>query len=282
MTTPEFGGSWTQEKLNILRGYLDAYTAALKGQPFKLIYIDAFAGAGTWIPRSNYDPNDYQEFREVIEGSVTIAINIQDKPFDRLVFIEKDAQKSESLRDLRVAHPDRDIEVIIDDCNIALPEFCDRMGPFERAVVFLDPFATEVNWATVESIAATRKIDCWILFPRMAITRMMPLGSEPTEPLAQKLDMVFGGREHWRRSYRPSSQMSMFNDERGLERSSGGDRVAELYRERLESIFTRVAPTKRTLYNSNNSPLFDLFFAASNRSGAPIAIKIADHLLNHW
>ena len=116
----------------------------------------------------------------------------------------------------------------------------------------------------------------------MAITRMMPLGSEPTEPLAQKLDRVFGGREHWRRSYRPSSQMSMFDDERRLERSSGGDVIAELYRERLESVFTRVAPTKRTLYNSNNSPLFDLFFAASNRSGASIAINIADYLLTHW
>ena len=46
MTTPVFGGSWTQEKLNILRGYLDAYTTALKDQPFKLIYIDAFAGSG--------------------------------------------------------------------------------------------------------------------------------------------------------------------------------------------------------------------------------------------
>ena len=93
MTTPIFGGSWTQEKLNILRGYLDAYTTALKDQPFKLIYIDAFAGAGTWIPISNYDPRDYQEFREVIEGSVTIAINIQDKPFDRLVFHREGRRK---------------------------------------------------------------------------------------------------------------------------------------------------------------------------------------------
>ena len=59
-----------------------------------------------------------------------------------LFFIEKDAERSESLRDLRVAHPDRNIEVITDDCNIALPEFCDGMVPFERAVVFLDPFAT--------------------------------------------------------------------------------------------------------------------------------------------
>ncbi len=34
------------EKLRILERYLDAYTTALKNQPFKLMYIDAFAGTG--------------------------------------------------------------------------------------------------------------------------------------------------------------------------------------------------------------------------------------------
>ncbi len=41
-----FGGPWTKEKLAILNKYLDAYTTALKNQPFHLIYIDAFAGTG--------------------------------------------------------------------------------------------------------------------------------------------------------------------------------------------------------------------------------------------
>ena len=41
-----YGGPWTIEKLNILEKYLDAYTTALKKTPFKLMYIDAFAGTG--------------------------------------------------------------------------------------------------------------------------------------------------------------------------------------------------------------------------------------------
>ena len=40
------GGKWTIDKLDILERYLDAYTTALKNQPFKLMYIDAFAGTG--------------------------------------------------------------------------------------------------------------------------------------------------------------------------------------------------------------------------------------------
>lgn len=45
-TKQKFGGPWTVEKLSILSAYLDFYVTALKNQPFKKIYIDAFAGTG--------------------------------------------------------------------------------------------------------------------------------------------------------------------------------------------------------------------------------------------
>jgi hypothetical protein len=41
-----FGGQWTQRKLAKVSSYLTAYTTALKNMPFRLIYIDAFAGTG--------------------------------------------------------------------------------------------------------------------------------------------------------------------------------------------------------------------------------------------
>ena len=66
MTT--FGGSWTQEKLNILSGYLEAYTTALKSQPFQLIYVDAFAGEGSWRPGSEYATEDYARIPGYVEG----------------------------------------------------------------------------------------------------------------------------------------------------------------------------------------------------------------------
>jgi hypothetical protein len=45
-TAHRFGGNWTARKLEILRRYFVAYTTALKKQPFKTAYIDAFAGTG--------------------------------------------------------------------------------------------------------------------------------------------------------------------------------------------------------------------------------------------
>ena len=282
MTGPSFGGAWTRQKLEILRRYLDAYTTVLKEQPFNLIYVDAFAGAGAWSPQSTYDPTDYGEYRELVEGSATIALNVADKSFDRLLFIEKDEERSASLRTLRDNFPSRNIQVVSDDSNLALPRFCELMGDFDRAVVFLDPFATQVNWSTVEAVAETRKIDCWILFPLMAIARMMPIDQEPTPTLSAQLGRIFGSREHWQSLYRQDPQLSMFDSDLGQQRSSGSEQIAELYRARLESTFASVAPTRRTLRNSMNSPIFELFFAASNPVGARRAIPIAKHILERW
>ena len=247
MTGPSFGGAWTRQKLEILRRYLDTYTTALKEQPFELTYVDAFAGAGVWSPESTYDLADYGEYREMVEGSAAIALNVADKSFDQLIFIEKDEERSTSLRTLQDNYSGRNIQVVSDDSNVALPRFCKLMGDFDRAVVFLDPFATQVNWSTVEAVAETRKIDCWILFPLMAIARMMPIEQKPTPALSAQLDRIFGSREHWQGLYRPSPQLSMFDIDLGQQRSSGSEQIAELYRTRLESTFCQRCPDKTDL-----------------------------------
>ncbi len=280
MTQTTFGGDWTRQKLEILSRYLDAYTTALKNQQFRLIYVDAFAGSGYWNPKSEYAPEDYGDFHEVVKGSASKALDIRDKSFDQLVFIEEDPERSESLKGLSPEH--RDIRIINDDANVALPKFCAAMSGRDRAVVFLDPFKTEVSWGTVEIIARTEKIDCWILFPIMAITRMMPVKNEPGHALSAHLDRIFGERRHWRNVYSIPAQLPLFGDEQPRQRESGTEQIADRYRERLESVFKRVAPTRRQLKNSTNTPLFELFFAASNPRGAPKAVGIADHILRYW
>ena len=276
-----FGGPWTQAKLEILRLYLDAYTTALKPTRFRLVYVDAFAGEGSWAPNEAYDNYDYADFRELHAGSPVIALEVTDKPFDRLIFIEKDPDRSAALHNLDTEFQNRDITVINDDANLALPAICNGLAAFDRAVMFLDPFATEVSWESVGAIAGTQKVDCWILFPRMAIARMMPGNSEPNERLARHLDRIFGGRNYWENLYQPSAQLNLFGD-LSQERPQGSDHIARLYRGRLGSVFQEVAPTRRVFRNSKNSPMFELFFAASNSRGAGIAVNIADHILRNW
>ena len=278
MTIPQFGGPWTAEKLEILRRYLDAYTTALKNQPFTLIYVDAFAGAGSYAMASD----DYADFHEFHRGSAQIALDIGDRPFDRLVFVERRPESVQALRGLAGSFPGRDISIVEGDANDEIPQFCSEMSRSDRAVVFLDPYATQVSWSTVAAIANTKKIDCWILFPLMAVARMMPTGREPDDPMAGQLNRIFGGREYWRQSYRDSPQMPLFGGEPGREREPGNEQIASSYGERLRDVFHRVAGTQRTLRNSRNGPMFELFFAASNPVGASIAVKIANHILKGW
>ena len=282
VTQTSFGGDWTLQKLEILKRYLDAYTTALKKMPFNLMYLDAFAGEGYWSPKSAYTQEDYGDFNDLLKGSASIALDVQDKPFDRLIFIEKAPERCESLSRLRTTHPNRNIEVISRDANIVLPKFCADMEHNDRAVVFLDPFKTEVSWATIEAIASTQKIDCWILFPLMAITRMMPVRNKPPSTLSPQLDRVFGGSKHWKDFYSAPIQQSLFGGEQPQQRASGSKQIADRYRERLAEVFEKVAPTRRQLTNSMNSPMFELFFAAGNPQGAPIAVRIADHILKNW
>ena len=282
MANTSFGGTWTEEKLAILERYLDAYTTALKNQQFQLIYVDAFAGEGYWRPNSPYTTEDYSDFSDVRDGSARIALGIQDKPFDQFVFIEKNSERCESLRKMKEEFASRSIEINNDDANNALITFCDKLEDNRRAVAFLDPFATEVSWETVQAIAATKKIDCWILFPLSAIARQMPRNEKPSEAWAANLDRVFGGRSHWRDLYQTSPQLSLLGDEPSIERPEGSGRIADNYRGRLEETFARVASTRRVFTNSRNSPMFELFFAASNPRGATVAIRIADHILKNW
>ena len=65
-----YGGDWTRRKLGILKRYLDAYTTALKNAPFKLMYIDAFAGTGY----VDLPAQDRKNVREFIHGSASIAL----------------------------------------------------------------------------------------------------------------------------------------------------------------------------------------------------------------
>ena len=42
---------------------------------------------------------------------------------------------------------------------------CDKDWSLHRAVLFLDPYGMQVEWATIEAVAKTKAIDLWLLFP---------------------------------------------------------------------------------------------------------------------
>ena len=268
-----YGGQWTIEKLNILETYLDAYTTALKKQPFKLVYLDAFAGTG-------YVELGRGEDAEFIRGSARRAINVKDKPFDELIFVERDQGRCAELESLNNEFPRRNIRIENSDANDFL---CGLQKDWHgwRGVLFLDPFATQIHWPTIEAVAGFEALDTWILFPTSAVARMLPKSKKPDdiEPKwADRLTSVFGN-DGWRCLYQQSRQTSLFG-EPDMERTEGVDGLLSIYKQNLGELFEdRFLEKSRTLKNSRNSPLFEFIFCVGSPKGIGPAKRIARHIM---
>lgn len=270
-----WGGPWTVQKLDILERYLDAYTTALKTQPFKLMYIDAFAGTGSVELSGDNDVGNF------VSGSAARAIKVRDKPFDRLIFVEKNPDRCAQLENLRAAHPNRDIRIQNSEANDFL---CKLQKDWRhwRGVLFLDPFAAQVAWSAIETIAGFNALDTWILFPTQAVARMLPTSKKPDDIAAgwaDRLTTVFGG-ESWRNLYRERAQGHLF-EASGHERNPGVTGLLGIYKEKLTGLFGgRFLQQSRTLKNSRNSALFDFFFCVGHPKGIGPAQSIAKHILD--
>ncbi|HDZ22825.1 MAG TPA: three-Cys-motif partner protein TcmP [Phycisphaerae bacterium] len=284
-----YGGSWTEKKLQILSKYLEAYTKALKNQPFELIYIDAFAGTGyRELPTAGPD-DEGTLFAELVEpdpqqfldGSARMALGIS-PPFHRYMFIEKSGTRLSELKKLRDSSDlcDR-IELKLGDCNDELLDICmnwDWRG--QRAVLFLDPFGMQVDWSTIEAVARTRAIDMWILFPISAVNRLLTQSGNIPTKWADRLTNLFG-TPTWQEEFYQNAPDGLFGSTGVSRKACDWMDIAGLWNERLRSVFADVADNPRMLHNSTGAPLFLFCFAAANPKGAPIAKRIAGHILEH-
>jgi hypothetical protein len=64
------------------------------------------------------------------------------------------------------------------------------------------------------------------------------------------------------------------------QKKASTETIGKYFVDRLRTVFTAVADAPLVLTNSRGCPLYLLCFAAGNPRGAPIALKIANHLLS--
>jgi three-Cys-motif partner protein len=293
MVEHSFGGPWTEEKLTRLRKYLEAYTVIFTRNPraahFRRVYVDAFAGTGirtqsdesaaeSLLPFFDEDA-DAETF---MKGSAQVSLEIN-PPFDQYIFIEKDPSYADELERLAQANPELSPSILVErgDANGILRAWAEAsFWQSQRAVVFLDPYGMQVEWRTIEVLAATKAVDLWILFPLgQGVNRLLTRQAPPEGAWASRLTAIFGTDE-WREAfYQPSSQGHLFDDEAHHEKSATFESIARFFLDRLDTVFERVAPNPLVLRNSRNNPIFLLCFAAANQKGAPTAVKIARDLL---
>jgi three-Cys-motif partner protein len=286
-----FGGDWTEDKLRRLREYLIAYrnifASNQRASFLKTWYVDAFAGTGS---RSTSRPAsqtlDYgdeylvdDDTSKFLDGSAKIALGLP-SPFDHYLFIEESKKRTETLRNsVRTGFPalSNRVQIQIADANTALCEWCkQRDWSKERAVVFLDPYGMQVEWNTITTLASTKGIDLWYLFP--IATRLLTRDGDMDKKWAKRLDILFGTQD-WRSRFYPAQEReTLFGLVESVERDVTEQNIKSFIEERLNNCFVAVAQS-RILRNSKSSPLFALCFAASNKTGAKTALKIAQHIL---
>jgi len=264
-----YGGNWTIIKLDVVKAYLDAYFHVMKNQKFKLCYIDAFAGSGLNETRVGD-----------IEGS---ALKALDFPFDRYVFIEKEQAYIASLRDHIISdtkYSKKDIHYHCGDCNEILSVIHET--PWERnywrGVIFLDPYAMNLNYESLAAIAKTEVFDVWYLFPFSAMIRCLRKDGNIDKKVQDTINRLLG-TDTWRDSlYEINPQVSMFGDE--IETRINHKDVEKYVIERLKMTFPSVLEEPIILHNKTRSTLFLLCFACSNRSknAQRISIDIAKAL----
>ncbi len=283
-----FGGDWTRSKLDVLREYLTSYTTALKNQPFTTLYVDAFAGTGYRTLRQS-DPSGSLLFpllaeeapQALLDGSARIALKTEPR-FDTYLFIEKNQDRCEQLLTLKNEFPalSSDIEISQGDANTVIKSLCGLDWSKRRAVLFLDPYGTQVEWSTIEAIAATRAIDLWILFPLgIGVNRMLTRSGEIPESWRLRLDRLLGTTDWYEAFYRVEHVPTLFDEpERRIVKATT-EIIGRYFNERLSCIFAGIAEEPMVLMNSSKCPLYLLCFAIGNAKGAPIALRIANHLL---
>lgn len=265
----KFGGAWSGKKLQALQKYLTAYTTALSKTRFTKIYIDAFAGAG--LEKLSREEQEYRH------GSPLIAL-ANEPAFDQFVFIDKSQDNLDRLRN-QIKEEPRPIDYLCADANTALTMLCQKTNwKSHRAVAFLDPFALQVRWETIRLIAATKAIDMWLLFPAMAVNRMLTRSGEIESEWQKKLNVTFGS-DDWKEVFYSKESPDLFGHERIIKNPNPFDVLSTLVTAQLKKEFHSVHEEPLILKNSGNAPLFLLCFAAGHHRGGPIAIKIANHII---
>jgi len=268
----KFGGEWTEKKLDAVEEYLKFFTTALKNQKFKLCYIDAFSGSGNVTLKNGV----------ITDGSAIRALKY---PFDQYFFIE-DNQKYYDALNWKISKTYSEkadkITVLKGDCNELLQSIDSRQWLVEgwRGVIFLDPYAMDLDWDSLEKISKTQMFDVWYLFPFSAVNRNLNNNGKISQANEERLNRIFG-TDAWKKElYAESAQLTLFGNSE-MEKIPNG--LKGFIVKRLSETFKNVAQNPAVLKNKNNSPLFLLCFAVSNPQPAAwgLALKAANHILKH-
>lgn len=210
MEAQQFGDRHTIQKLETVEKYLQAYTTALKFQPFELLYVDACAGSGSSVPKSALEdgdgaqamldgfPRPIADTDEIIVGSAIRALGVN-PPFHRYCLNDLKESNLASLRGAIArdfAHLSNRVTITKLDANEMLKDLCRSQNwKKTRAVVFLDPFGLQIDYETLTLLGKTEAVDLWYLVPVFAMYRQVSGQGQINADGGPRVDAALGTDE---------------------------------------------------------------------------------------
>lgn len=269
----QFGGNWTEAKMDIVVDYAKAYLTIMNKQPWaKTLYFDGFAGSGLI---------EVEETTDRIKGTSLRILEIdKPKPFDTYYFVEKNPKIKAALEsNIQANYSGKNTFVIQEDCNVKLVAMAKYLkdNTNYRALAFIDPYGMSVNW---ESIYALKNlgVDLWILVPTgLGINRLLKNNGEISDAWLTKLEKFLGlSREKIKdHFYKKEITNTLFGEEVKINKEKGTvSKAGELYKQRLGTVFKYVTDPF-VMRNSTNSIMYHFMMATNNSQ----ALKIANEVI---
>lgn len=263
---PRPWGYWTEVKLQILGDYLNAFLTACQSQK-EVVYLDAFAGEGHGLSRVT---------GEVFQGSALRALEARGHDghrFTRLRYLERASKAAALEARLRADYPGRDIRVYGGDCNTRLRDALDELRDVRWAptFAFVDPDGLEVDWRTLEMLAAHKhgskhKTELWMLFSSTAPMRVLGLRKPMTVDAAAQITRLFGTT-----AWRPIHELRRADE---LSAEEARDEFVSLMRWRLETDLGYARTHPLLLKSERGVPLYHMIFATDHEAGDRIMSSI--------
>lgn len=283
----EWGGPWTEQKLNAFENYVKSYLTILNKNPWwGKICFDGFAGDGdgkeikSEIPLFN---SITKEEQFVYRGAAERLVSLEDPyNFDYYYFIELNQKRLSRLETkLSKINNDNQRKLIFrtTDCNKELLKLADVLSKQKHvALILLDPFGMHIDWKSIEKFKGTRS-DIWILLPTAVIVNRL-LDKKGKLQNIKKLESFFGIPEDQIRKefYVETGQANFFTDKTEIKKVIDPiEKISSLYIKRLKGIWKHVTDPALRLDNSSGAPLFHFIFASNNKT----AHKIANYIIQN-
>ena len=288
-----WGGLWTEEKLDALEKYVNAYLTIMNVQKnkygWKLIYFDGFAGSGSRNEDGTQTVSDLmldlfndeyidEEELNTYKGAAERVLGIKQSGFDWYCFVDKNKASSQQLEErLAPFKQEKNLVFRTSDANeqVSLLAKSLHNNKALASLVLLDPFGMQVDWASIEKLKDTRT-DLWILIPTgVIVNRLLDRKCELTH--IEKLTSFFGKDEEFLKEYfyKKRKVDTLFGETEIIEKVKKPiEKIAELYIDQLKTIFKYVTEKPLVLYNTRNTPIFHFACASNNQTAITIASQI--------